>query len=216
MNTYPHTDDRLARARTLYEHAVFGGDSGALATADRELDTVEADLALARGRLLHARYLEDGSTAGGLACFERAAELYAALGDLRGEAEALFWVGTHHQVVGGDEAVVVPSLERSAELATRVGDKLTLSYALRHLGFAAHAAGRLDAARAQLEESVRLRREVGFLPGVAANLIGLAYLAAEQERRDEALALLDEATATAESAGAHGVLRWVEEARAEI
>ena len=41
-------EDRIERARLLYERAVFGGDADALATADRELDAVEADLALAR------------------------------------------------------------------------------------------------------------------------------------------------------------------------
>ena len=60
-----------------------------------------------------------------------------------------------------------------------------MSYALRHLSIAEHTAGRLEAARRLLEESVRLRREVGFLPGVAANLVGLIYIAAAQGRRDE-------------------------------
>lgn len=43
-------DGRIERARMLYENAVFGGNAGALAAAERELDAVEADLALARGR----------------------------------------------------------------------------------------------------------------------------------------------------------------------
>jgi hypothetical protein len=30
----------------------------------------------------------------------------------------------------------------------------------------------------QLEESTRLRREIGLLPGAAANMVGLAYIAA--------------------------------------
>jgi hypothetical protein len=41
-------------------------------------------------------------------------------------------------------------------------DKLTLSYVVRHLDFAEMAAGRLDGARELLEESVRLRREIGL------------------------------------------------------
>lgn len=174
-------DERIERAGLLYERAVFGGDSGALATAERELDAVEADLALARGRILHARFLE-GRTEdpGELALFERASRLYRALGDARGEAEALFWVGCFHQVVGRDDETAVPALERSLELAAKVGDRLTESYALRHLGIAEHQAGRLDAARERLEESARLRREVGFMPGVAANLVGLIYIAAAE------------------------------------
>jgi hypothetical protein len=42
-------DERVRQARLLYERAVFGGDDGPLADADRELDAVEADLAVARG-----------------------------------------------------------------------------------------------------------------------------------------------------------------------
>ena len=50
-------DDRLTLARTRYEQAVFGGDPAGLVEAERALDGLEADLALARGRLLHAALL---------------------------------------------------------------------------------------------------------------------------------------------------------------
>jgi len=61
----------------------------------------------ARGRVIHARFLQqrdedpDGAAEdpGELTSFERAAQLYRALGDKRGEAESLFWVGCFHQVV---------------------------------------------------------------------------------------------------------------------
>jgi tetratricopeptide (TPR) repeat protein len=208
------SDDRIERARLLYERAVFGGDPDALATAEAELDAVEADLALARGRVIHGRSLEQQrEDVRELACFERAAALYEALGDLRGLGEALFWTGIFHQVVRQDHAAAVPLFERSRDLATRVGDPVTLAYTLRHLGIAEHAAGRLDAARERLEESVRLRRDSGFLPGVAANLVGLAYIAAAQRDHDRALALLDEAGTIAETSDARGILRQVEEAR---
>ncbi len=210
-------DERIEPARLLYERAVFGGDAGALATAERELDAVEADLALARGRVIHARFLQErNEDPHELRLFQRAAQLYQKLGDMRGEGEALFWVGTFHQVVRHDNDAAVPAFERPCELAAQVGDKLTMSYALRHLGIAEHAAGRLDAARERLEESVRLRREIGFLPGVATNLVGLAHIAAEQGHRDEALALVEEAGAIAVASGAQGILRSVEQARAQL
>lgn len=91
--------------------------------------------------------------------------MYHALGDERGEAEALFWVGCFHQVARRDNATAGPYLERSLELASRAGDKQTMSEALRHQGIAEHAAGRLDPARERLEESTRLRRETGLMPG---------------------------------------------------
>ncbi|MFC6081827.1 tetratricopeptide repeat protein [Sphaerisporangium aureirubrum] len=231
------TDERVERARLLYERALFGGETAALAEADRELDAVEAglapargraapdreldaaeaDLALARGRLVHARAMESGQEdPGELVLFERAAGLYRALGDMRGEAEAVGWAGIFHQVIRRDDHTAVPLLERSLALATRAGDALTMSYALRHLGFAEHMAGRLDPARAHLEESVRLRREAGFLPGVAANLVGLAYIASAQGRRADALSMIEEAAAIAGSEKALGIMRWVEEARTQL
>ncbi|GLX04561.1 hypothetical protein [Microbispora sp. NBRC 16548] len=223
-------DVRLERAGALYEQAVFSGDASALAEADRELDAVEADLAtvgtgrdigaveaglaLARGRVVHARFLEHREEdPRELELFERAADLYRRLGDGRGEGEALFWIGCFHQVVRHDDEAAGPALRRSYELAARAGDRLTMSYALRHLGIAEHKAGRLKAARERLEESVRLRRELGFDPGVAANLVGLAYIAAAEDRRDDAQRLLDEAAALAEASGALGIARHVEQAR---
>ncbi|MEV1248929.1 hypothetical protein ACIBO2_44490 [Nonomuraea sp. NPDC050022] len=207
-------DERIEQARLLYERAVFDGDATALEAADRDLDAVEADLALARGRLAHGRFLDKGEEdPSEQELFERAARLYRTLGDVRGEGEALFWIGLFHQVVHRENDAAVPMFERSHELAAQAGDKLTMSYALRHLGIAEHVAGRLGPARRRLEESVRLRRELGFLPGVAANLIGLAYITAAEGHRDQALEVLDEAGEIAETTGALGVLRSVEEAR---
>ncbi|MFE3268691.1 tetratricopeptide repeat protein [Streptomyces sp. NPDC059215] len=210
-------DARIERAQLLYERAVFGGDTDALATAELGLDAVEADTTLARGRLEHARFLETRvENAHELALFERAAELYGRIGDVRGEGEALFWAGTFHQVVRDDNERALPAFLRARDLATRAGDRLTLSYVLRHLGFAEHMAGRPDAAGEHFEESTRLRRDLGFLPGVAANLITLAEFAAEQDRRDDAAALLKEADELAESTESHGVLRWVAAARERL
>jgi len=217
-------DDRIERARLLYERAVFTGDADALATAGADLDALEADLALARGRIMHTRFLQrqDEDPADlvvdadprELAQFERAAALYRKHADVRGEAEALFWIGCFQQVIRRDDANAVPILERSRDLAAAVGDHRTLSEALRHLGIAAHRAGRLAAAREHLEESTRLRRETGQLPGVAANLVGLAYIAAADARPADARACLDEAAALCDSTGAHRIRRQVAEARA--
>lgn len=217
-------DERIRQAGRLYEQAVFSGDAGPLAEADLELDAAEADLAVARGRLMHTRFLlsrdQDPGAAKGapgeLPLFERAAGLYRALGDARGEAEALFWVGCFHQVIQRDNATAVPVLERSLELAAQAADKAVMAEVLRHLGIAAHAAGQLDLARRHLEESTRLRRESGQLPGAAANMVGLAYIAAGQDRGQDARALLDEAAAIAVASRADRILQQVNEARAEL
>jgi tetratricopeptide (TPR) repeat protein len=217
-------DERVRQAGLLYERAVFTGDARPLAEADRELDAAEADLAVARGRVMHTRFLlsrdQDPAAAkedpGELPLFERAAGLYQALGDIRGEAEALFWVGCLHQVIRHDNAAAVPALEQSLKLASQAGDKAVKSEVLRHLGIAAHGTGQLEVARLRLEESTRLRREIGLLPGAAANMIGLAYIAAAQQRIDDALELLDEASRIAQASQAHRILQQVSEARAEL
>ncbi|MEV6982583.1 hypothetical protein AB0M95_15165 [Sphaerisporangium sp. NPDC051017] len=171
------SDERLENARLLYERALFGGDASALDTADRELNAVEADLSLARGRILHARFFEtQKDDPDELRLFHHAADLYQSLGDVRGEAEALFWIGIYHQAVRNDDTTAVPALERSLTLAKAANADLTTSYALRHLGIAAHKTGDLKTARTHLEESTRLRRRLNFLPGTAANLVGLAYI----------------------------------------
>lgn len=113
-----------------------------------------------------------------------------------------------------DNEAAVPVLERSLSLATQVGDKATMGEALRHLGIAEHAAGRLDEARARLEESTALWRGIGRLAGVAANLVGLAYVAMGQGRRADALSYLDEATALTKEADAPLIQHHVDVARA--
>jgi len=209
--------DRIAEATARYEQAVFGGDASMLAAAERGLDAVDADVALARGRLRHARFLAaDGAGVEDpdeLALFQRAAELYRSLGDVGGEAEATFWIGCLYQVVRGDDRAAVPELERARDLAAEADEPATRALALRHLGIAAHRAGRLDQARELLTESSELRRRIGQLPGVAANLVGLAYIAAAEDRPARAGEILAEAHAIATEYGAHAILRQVDEAR---
>jgi tetratricopeptide (TPR) repeat protein len=207
-------DDRV---QELYERAVFNGEYDGLTEADRALDAIEADLLLQRGRVMHCRFLESRvENPDELPAFERAVELYRAVGNERGEAEAEFWIGCFHQVVRDDNPVAVPFLTAAADLARKTGDQLTLSYALRHLGIAAHVDGEYDDARALLEESTALRRTLGFTAGVAANLVGLIYLAIAQSRTADAYTLADEAAALATSAGASSITAQIEAARARI
>jgi tetratricopeptide (TPR) repeat protein len=217
-------DERISRAGLEYERAVLSGEAGPLGEAGRGLDAVEADLCLARGKMAHGRFLlrrgdspESGrEDPGELTLFERAARLYRELGDVRGEAEALFWTGCCHQVVARDNQAAVPVLERSLELASQAGDKATMSEALRHLGIAAHFSGQFEAARQRLEESTLLRRESGNLRGVASNQVGLAYIAVAQGRPQAAGPLLDAATEIARAAGAARLLATIDEARAAL
>lgn len=209
--------DWIERTGELFEAAMFGGDTSALERSDDVLDAVEAPLSMARGKVLHVRFLNDREENGQeLVLFERAAELYERLGDASGEADALFWVGCWHQVVKGDGATGRPYFERSYALAKSVDDRMTMSYAIRHLGFADKDAGHFDQACERLTESVTLRREIGFGAGEAAGLVALAYLAAETGDSSAAFRHLDEAQSVAESCGAKAVSGWVEQARTLI
>ena len=121
-------DEQMRLVGELYERAIFNGEYDGLPKADRALDAVEAGLLIGRGRIMHGRYLETQvETPEELPAFERAADLYRALGDERGEAVALFWIGCFHQVVREDNAAAVPPLTTAAELARKTGDQLTLS-----------------------------------------------------------------------------------------
>jgi hypothetical protein len=209
--------DWVERAGELFETAMFRGDASALDRSDDVLDAVEAPLAMARGKVLHVRFLNDREENGReLELFERAAELYRRLGDVPGEADALFWIGCWHQVVKGDGITGRPHFERSYALAKSVDDRMTMSYAIRHLGFADRDTGQFDQARERLTESVTLRRAIGFRPGEAAGLVALAYLAAETGDRPTAFRHLDEAQTVAEECGATAVSGWVEQARTLI
>ncbi|MFI7692779.1 hypothetical protein ACIBQ6_27170 [Nonomuraea sp. NPDC049655] len=93
----------IERAKGLYERGIYAGDDAALAASDRELDAVEAALCLARGRVLHVRFVQGGEAdPRELPLFERAGALFKAVGDRRGEGESAFWEGCYHQVVAGD------------------------------------------------------------------------------------------------------------------
>ena len=206
-------DIRLPRAKDLYEQATFGGDPNALVRAQEDLDGVAADLALARGRILHARFLADRTEdPAELTEFEHAVSLYERLGNVAGEAEARFWLGICHQIVRGDGASALPELERAYALAT---DPMTRSYAARHLGFHAQEQGDTARARERFEESLRLRRETGHTAAIAAALLPLADLAATTGDRPTADKLMAEAEELATTSGAAGVLNWIAAIRTE-
>ncbi|MER7247097.1 tetratricopeptide repeat protein [Kribbella sp. NPDC000426] len=210
-------DELMREVDELYERAVFNGEHDGLPAADRALDLVEAHLLLQRGRILHCRYLDSRvEQPEELPAFERSADIFRAAGDRRGEAEALFWIGCFHQVVRDDNHAALPSLTAAADLSRATGEQLTLSYALRHLGIAAHVAGDYDQARVLLEESTDLRRALGFTAGVAANLVGLIYLALAQDRPGDAAKLATEAAELAASVGAVKIVEQIEAARARL
>jgi tetratricopeptide (TPR) repeat protein len=205
------------RAARCYDDATFGGRPELVVEGERELDVVEADLALARGKLLHARFLDGrvNRDERELPLFELAVELFGKLGERAKLADALFWVGCCHQVVLDDEATALEHFHASYDLAAELGEDVIRSYAVRHLGFAALSTGELDLAETRFDESLRLRRDAGAPAAtVAAAIIPLAVLAEQRGDLGRAGHLFAEATRIAEDNRAVGVLDWIERARA--
>ena len=197
------TDDPFERADLLNEQALFTGSADAREAAGRELLRAEARLLQERGRILHAAFLsERKEDPRELELFRRSLELAREAGDERLESWAEFWIGIVHQVVRDENERSLPHFQAAYDWAKENGDRLLQSYAIRHLGFGWYEQGSREEGRTALEESVRLRREDGFLPGVAAGLLTLAEIADEEGRSADARRLLEEAKQVAEASGA--------------
>jgi len=93
---------------------------------------------------------------------------------------------------------------------------MLMSYAVRHRGFARQAAGDLDAAEADLRESLELRRATGWAAGIAAAEAGVAQLLGERGRLDEAIELTEKARAILVEIGAVRVLGFADGQLAEL
>ena len=97
-------------------------------------------MALGRGKLLHARFLDTGfEDAAELPLFERAAGLYAgswATPEVRANRSSGVGTYANEVILGQDQATAEPFFALGPiKLATTAGDQLTLSYVLRHLCF---------------------------------------------------------------------------------
>lgn len=206
----------LLLGRVLTDQATFGGSENRAereACFDRALELVQAvnDPALlgaiwdAKGFSEHAAYLDSDRNAEPpheLEYCERGLELRRQANDTKGIAESLFHLGLVYGVVRQDHKQAMPYFEEAYRLAQAVGDDVMASYAIRHVAFAHHDAGNDPEAWAGLKESLRLREEAGFVPGVAMAQVALAY--AEFDFGDKALAfaLLEQAKTTLAALGA--------------
>jgi tetratricopeptide (TPR) repeat protein len=211
--------------RILIDQGMFGGfDTHAEreTTLDRALTHAQAmgDAALlaaiwdAKGLSLHVAYLDGDRSSEPeheLEYFERGLALRQQAGDRRDLAESFFHVGLVYGVLRHDHTQALPYFQQSYQVAQAAGDQIMESYAIRHIAFAHYDAGDIPAARAALEESLRLRETAGFVPGVAMALMALAYAVKEHGERSKALALLERAKQIFESLGATPRVALVEQ-----
>jgi tetratricopeptide (TPR) repeat protein len=220
----------LALARVLTDEGMFGA-CDTLAEREALLDEAQAraerageplllgDVLDARGMSLHAAFLESverQEPASELELFERGWELRRQGGDPRAIAESQFHVGLVYGVVRRDHAQALPYFEQAYRTAKAAGDLVIASYAIRHIGFAHHDAGKDDAARAALAESLELRQRAGFIPGVAMALVALAYADTDRGELDQAMAHLDRAKEIFLSLAATSRGPWLEQIAAEL
>jgi uncharacterized protein len=212
---HPLLDElRVRRAREAYVRGMFFGERAVAAAALEDLgDLRTPEAELERGKLIHVEAVHELRVLPGeREAFGAALAGFRDGGDPAGEAEALFWLGVCAQFDDDDEAAE-PLLSESYELATRHGERLTQSYAARHLGFVAAGRNDDDQARTLLRESLRLREELSFDAGVAAAQLALAEFERGRGNADVAEALLAKAARLAEAVGAAGVSAWIDAAR---
>jgi predicted ATPase/DNA-binding CsgD family transcriptional regulator/transcriptional regulator with XRE-family HTH domain len=159
----PHLTLRLAVALTpFWEQRGYLGEgrqwlSAAVAAqaSGMAASPLEARAFVANGRLAH--WQADLDTAAGF--FERSLALYQDLGDDRGTAESIIWLGAVRRRQAA-YAEAIPLLEDGLVRYRALGDDWGAAFALLGLGVAAAAQGELTQGRALLEESLRLYRAV--------------------------------------------------------
>jgi tetratricopeptide (TPR) repeat protein len=215
----------LTTARMLIDQATFGGvdtlisRSAFLDTALMRAQQVQNSALLgavwnARGLSLHSTFLDTARTTeppDELASFQRGLDAYQQAHDQRGIAESLFHIGLVYGVVRQDHAQALPFFTQSYELAQTIPDQVIASYAIRHIGFAQHDASQLDAAHASLQESLRLREQAEFIPGIAMALVMLAYAASELHQPTLALEHLQRAKTIFQQLGAEKKIGWIDQ-----
>lgn len=214
----------LTIGRILTDEGAFGGKD---TVAKREAALNQAlDLAKstsqahllgsiydALGFSLHITYIDSGQSKepeDELDFFQRGLELRQKDGTRSQIAESIFHVGLVHDVIRRDYETALKYHQEAYDLAHEANDKVTASYAIRHIGFAHVVANEMEAAREALMESLQLREEAGFTPGIAFALAALANLDTRTGDKESALARLVRSRDMLESLGATSRVAWVE------
>ena len=167
----------------------------------------------ALGFSLHVRYIDSDRTKepeNELAFFQRGLELRQKDGTKSQIAESIFHIGVVHDVIRKDYETALKYHQEAYDLAREADDKVTASYAIRHIAFTHIAANELETAQEALEESLRLREEVGFIPGTAFALAALANLDMRKGDRESALTRLERSRDMLQALGAISRVAWVE------
>jgi tetratricopeptide (TPR) repeat protein len=190
--------------------ALARAEAAARRAADPRAD---ADLAQYVGQVRYGEAFSTGDWESPRALFRTALEGRDRLGDRRGAAESLFYLGLTFEQAGQPE----PAMEqyaRSRAIAEEIGDAALQSYTERHIGAILEQQGRLDAAYDHVARSVALRREARFFVTLPFALMQQAdFLVQHRADRARAMQLLDEAIDVADR---YGSTRALSAARLEL
>ncbi len=135
------------------------------------------------------------------AAFEGVLAVRERIGDRRGVAETLFYLGLTYEQ-DGQPGPAFERYEKSLAISEEVRDLVQQSYARRHMAGIQEERGELAAAQKNIAAEIDLRRRGGFAVGVPFALLHeVDFLAAHGGDANEAARLLDEAAALATSSG---------------
>lgn len=143
--------------------------------------------------------------------FEQGLELRRQGGTAAQLAESLFHVGLVHDVIRHEPEQAAVYHQQAYDLAMEANDKVTASYAIRHLGFTRWDADDRKGAAVALRESWQLREEAGFVPGAAFALITLAQLDEMQGDKTAALPKFQQARAQLATIDAPTRVQWLDD-----
>jgi tetratricopeptide (TPR) repeat protein len=136
---------------------------------------LEADVLMVMGRLGAA----SGDTEAAMRDFERAIELKTAVGDIRGRAFIFDEVGELNRRLGNHDQAL-EGFREAAEQSREADDPLPESLARYHIALAQRDAGRLQEARAAVEESIRIAETLRAR--VASHGLRRSFFASVHER----------------------------------
>jgi tetratricopeptide (TPR) repeat protein len=119
----------------------------------------------------------------------RAERLRAAAPDRGRGAAATFYAGLIADNLRGDGAAARTAFAAALSAAEEAGDDLTVSEALRHLGYHHGEAGDTEQARQMWERSAELRERAGAVPFALSQQLLLAGLARDTGNLDQARAV---------------------------
>jgi len=186
---------RFVEAVATYEEMESMAQAGGAPTA-----ALAADLALTT---LYATPTPVFDGVAGRALCERTIGLARDLHDRAAESKALWNLMTLNVFSGGDPTEAVEAGEASLAIARELGATEQIAFTLNDLWRPYAAVADLKAARACLEESRPLWRELENLPMYSENLTSTAALLELAGQSEEALMLCDEAYRIAGEIGNH-------------